>query len=121
MTDENKEIMDVQNGNCEDKTALSLVSDEEVYPLPVEKSRRSLIPSISSLVLGILSVFLFGIWWLGILLALISLGLTIFSRVKMGYFNKFSVIGLITSIVGTVFGVCSAVITISGIFNSLLW
>ena len=120
MKDNNKELMDIHSCGYENKTAITVTDEEEVYPLPKEKSRRSLIPSILSLILGFLSVLLFGIWWLGTAFALISLGLAIFSRIKMGYFNKIAIIGLITSIVGAVFGVCSAVITISGVFNSLI-
>ena len=92
---------------------------EEVYALPEKESNRSLLWSILSLVLGIISILSCRVWGLAIVLAAASLGLSVFSRYRLGYFDKAGLFGLIISIIGIVFGIFFAVISISGIFNAL--
>lgn len=94
-------------------------TQEEVYALPEKKARRSMIPSILSLILAIVSISTCQIWVLALILALAAFGLALFARYRLGYFDKVALFGLIVSIVGIVFACFSAVVTISGIFTTL--
>ncbi len=92
------------------------LTEGECYELPVQ-SGRSMIWCILSLVLGVLSVVTCPIYVLGILLGIGSFVLSLYSRKKHGFFTKIAVFGLILSITGTVFGIFSLIISVSGILN----
>ena len=95
-------------------------AQQEVYELPEKQSSRSLLWSVLSLIFGIISILVCQIWPLAIVLAASSLGLAVFARYRLGYFDKAALFGLIISIIGIVFGIFSAVVTISGVFNALV-
>ena len=118
MTDNDERSLEVRNAASGELRTVEN-TQEEVYALPEKKARRSMIPSILSLILAIVSVLTCQIWVLALLLALASLGLALFARYRLGYFDKVALFGLIVSIVGTVFACFSAVVTISGIFSAL--
>ena len=93
--------------------------EEEVYALPESPKNRSMLWSILALASGILSILVAQVWVLSIILAIISIGLSVFARLRLGFFDKIAIFGLITAIVGTVFGVFSAIVQISGVFGAL--
>ncbi len=93
--------------------------EDEVYALPESPKSRSMLWSILSLVSGVLSILVAQVWVLSIILALASIGLAVYARHRLGFFDKISIFGLITAIVGTVFGVFSAIVQISGVFGAL--
>lgn len=90
---------------------------EEFYRLPNEPSSRNMIWSVVSVVLAVLSIPAAGIYWLGIAFAILSVGAGLFSRYRLGYFDKWSVFGLIFGIMGAVCGIFSMIVSLSGIFN----
>lgn len=61
---------------------------------------KSLIWSIAALVIGVLSVLLSYFGWAGIVTAVIGLVLSVVAWRLLGFFNKFILIGLISSIFG---------------------
>lgn len=91
---------------------------DEYYELPNETASRNMIWSIISLVFGILSVVTCQIYVLSMILAVLGMGASLYSRRKLGYFDRPSVIGLIIAIFGLVFAVAAMFISISGIFEA---
>lgn len=79
-------------------------------------NRRTI--SIISLVLAVLSVLLFRIPWLGLTLAVLSIGGALWSRKNLGYFDKISLAAIIVGIFGIVFALCG--IIFAGILSAIL-
>ena len=90
---------------------------DDYYELPKARSSRNMIWSVVSLALGVLSIPFAGIYVLGLILAVMAVGAGLLSRYRLGYFDKYSVSGLIFGIMGTVCGVFSMIVSILGIFN----
>ena len=90
---------------------------DDYYELPKARSSRNMIWSVVSVVLAVLSIPAAGIYWLGITFAILSVGAGLFSRYRLGYFDKWSVFGLIFGIMGAVCGIFSMIVSLSGIFN----
>ena len=68
--------------------------------------------AIVSMVLGILSIVCCCIYYVGIVAAIIAVVFASVSRAKMGYFDGFAIAGLITGIIGIVFGAAMIVVDI---------
>ena len=66
---------------------------------------KSLIWSIAALFLGILSVVLGFFGWAGIITATVGIVLSVVAWRLLGFFNKFIILGLITSIFGLTLGI----------------
>lgn len=90
---------------------------DEYYELPLAIKSRSLIWSVISFVLGILSLVLCPIYYLSLVLALASVGASLVSRHNLGFFEKYSIMGLILGIMGFVCGVFSLIVDMLGIFG----
>lgn len=90
---------------------------EEYYELPSDGAARNMIWSLLSLIFGILSVVTCQVYVLSMILASLGVGASLYSRKRFGYFDKLSVVGLIISIFGLVFGFSAMVISLSGLFN----
>ena len=108
----------------EDKTAeekkASTPSRDDYYELPEDKKSRSMLWSMLSLILSVLSVVLCAFWYVSIPFAVASIVFAIVSRRKLGYFDTMTVVGLILGIVGTMFGVASAVLDLTGVIDALM-
>lgn len=89
--------------------------NDEYYTLPREGKRRTRLPSVLSLVLGILSVALAAIYPASLATAGAAIVFSAVSRVKLGFFNRLSLVGLILGIVGAVFGISSMIVTLLGL------
>ena len=89
--------------------------NDEYYTLPREGKRRTRLPSVLSLVLGILSVALAAIYPASLATAGAAIVFSTVSRVKLGFFNRLSLVGLILGIVGAVFGISSMIVTLLGL------
>ena len=94
-------------------------STVEYYELPSDTSARSMIWSVLSLVFGIFGVVSSLIYPLGLIFCLVSIASSLYSRKRLGYFDRTSVFGLIAGIFAAVFSVASLVISVSGIFDKL--
>ncbi len=92
-------------------------TSDEYYELPTETASRNMIWSLLSLIFGIFSVATCQIYILSIILSILGVGASLYSRKRFGYFDRLSVIGLIISIFGLVFGLTVMVISLSGLFN----
>ena len=92
---------------------------EEYYELPKSESSRNMIWSIVSVVLGALSIPACGVYIVGLILACLSIGSALLSRYRLGYFDKWSVFGLIFGIIGSVCGIFAMIVTEAGIFNQI--
>jgi len=78
---------------------------EYVYKTVIKNKENRRTWSVISLALGILSVLTLFLSWLSLVFGLLGLGAGLISRKNLGYFDKFSVSGIIISIFGTVFAV----------------
>ena len=83
---------------------------EEYYPLPSAIKSRTLKWAVISLIAGILSILLSPFSYVGIALAFVAVGMTLISRKNLGYFERYSTLGLVTAIVGVV---CSVFVIIA--------
>ena len=88
---------------------------EEYYELPLAIRARSLIWAVISFSAGILSLLLCKFYYVSIVLALVSVGSSLISRRNLGFFEKFSIMGLIFGIMGAVCSVFSLIANLIGL------
>lgn len=84
---------------------------EYAYKAVMDGKVKTRLWSIISLALGILSVAFCFIGWLGIAFSVAALVVAIISRKDLGYFNKITLGGIITSIFGLVFSITMLILT----------
>ncbi len=88
----------------------------EYYDLPPAIRSRTRIWSVASIVLAILSVLLCRVYYLGIVLALASIGGAVISRKTLGFFERTSVWGIIFGTAGFVFSIFMLIAKTVGLF-----
>ena len=81
--------------------------DSFVYKAVMKGEGNKRTFSVVSLILSVISVFLFVFPWVGIVLALLGVVFAVLSRRCLGYFDSFSLAGLIVGIFGIVFAIAS--------------
>ena len=91
---------------------------EYVYKQVIRDKKNSRAWSVASFAVSI-SGLLFGflVSWLSIILGVMSIIFAIISRKNIGYFDRFSIAGLIIGIFSVVFGIMGAILMY--IFNNL--
>ncbi len=99
----------------DEKKEKELEFKEEYYELPPAIRRRTLIWSIASVVLASLSVLLSSFYYVGIVLSFLAIGSSLISRRNLGFFDRFSVVGIIVAVMGFVFNGFSLIIGVFGI------
>lgn len=90
---------------------------EECYDLPKRRKSRTRLWSVLSVVASALSVLLCAFYYVSLPLALMGIGLSLFSKMKLGYFDRCGTIGLVVGIVGCVFGIFSIVGSCLGVLG----
>lgn len=80
-------------------------AQEYAYKNVIKDKQHRRTWSVISLALSILSVLLTYFSWVGLVLALASLGCAIVSRKNLGYFDKLSLASIIVAIFGIMFAV----------------
>ncbi len=90
-----------ENNNNEEKYA---------YKNVMGTSQNSRAFSVASLILSILSIICSFLPVLGIILGVLAISFAIFSRRNLGYFDGFSLAGLILGIIGAVFSVAALIL-----------
>ena len=83
-----------------------------VYKDVMEMKSKSRLWSVIALGLGVLSVCLCFVYWLGLIFGIAAIVATVVSRINLGYFDKISVAALIISIFGSVFSLIIMVASI---------
>ena len=89
---------------------------EEYYELPPAIRSRSLIWAVISFSLGILSLLISKVYYVSIAFALVSIGSSLISRRNLGFFEKYSIMGLIFGIMGAVCSIFSFIASAIGLF-----
>ena len=121
---ENSKSMDIIEATAAEKiydlTQKDKEEEEEYYELPEAEGKRSMIFSVAALICAILSVCLSAIYIPAIILAALAIGLSVFSRYRLGYFDKISLFGLCIAIFGVVFAVGAIVLDCMGLLDRLL-
>lgn len=92
-------------------------SSEEYYELPPALRSRSLIWSVISFVAGVLSLALCSFYYVSLVFAVGSILSSLISRRNLGFFERYSIIGLVLGIMGVVCGIFSAIVNSLGIFG----
>ena len=105
-----------QLSEFEPETAKEAESDE-YYELPPAIRSRTLLWSVISFTLGILSLALCGFYYVSFVLAALAVGFAMFSRKNLGFFERYSIMGLVFGIMGFVFSIFSLVATSIGLFS----
>ena len=77
---------------------------------------RSLIWSVTSFVLGVLSLALCFFYYVSLAFAAGAVVTSLVSRKNLGFFEKWGILGLIFGIMGIVFGISFAIAKAIGIF-----
>lgn len=96
-----------------------LDSSSEVYDLPEGRGARNLIWAVMSVVFGVGAIVSSPLYIMSLVLSVLSLGAVAYSRYRMGFFTRMALSGMILGVIGAVFGLFSAIVDISGIFNRL--
>ena len=80
-------------------------AEERYEELFSDKKPKSAVWSVLSLIFGVVSV-IWGIFgWHGMIFGIIAIAMAVISRIRLGYFDTFTVWGMILGIFGTVFGI----------------
>lgn len=103
-TEENELVESEENGS------------EEYYDLPNAIKSRSLIWAVISLVAGVMSFALCFFHYVGLTLSVCALGTALVSRKNLGFFEKYSIIGIVSGIIGFVCSVFALIANILGLF-----
>ena len=90
-------------------------NSEEVYPLPPSIKSRTLIWSALSIVFAGLCIFLCKFYYVGIVLAALTVGSALMSRKTLGFFDKYAIWGIIFGIFGFIANVFSMIAQLSGL------
>ena len=90
---------------------------DEYYELPPAIRSRTLLWSVISFTLGILSLALCGFYYVSFVLAAFAVGFAMFSRKNLGFFERYSIMGLVFGIMGFVFSIFSLVANSIGLFS----
>ena len=111
------EIEAVESGAdaLEPEVEQTAVDKDEYYEIP--KATR--ICSVLSVVCAILSMLLFPLYYLGVALALAAIVLAVISSVRLGYFDKAAIFGLVLGIFAGVFSVFIMALDLSGVLAAL--
>lgn len=89
---------------------------EEYYDLPLAIRSRSLIWAVIAFAAGILSLALSSFYYVGYVFSGISLATALISRRNLGFFEKYSIMGIILGIIGLVFSTFSLIAGLLGLF-----
>ncbi len=99
-------------------------NEEYVYKKVILDKHHSRAWSVASFVAALISpiVSFCGVEWLGIALSLLAVVFSVISRKNIGYFDRFSIAGLIIGIIGVVFAVACIIlgyVFVSSGFNEI--
>ena len=89
---------------------------EEYYELPLAIKSRSLIWAVISFAAGILSLALCPFYYVGFVFVAVAVVASLISRHNLGFFEKYSIMGLVFGIMGFVFSAVSLVASMIGLF-----
>lgn len=96
-----------------DLTLRREVGGEERYDELFDKDKpKTYLWSVIALVLSLCSVLVSIFHWIGAVLAVAAIVFAVIARVKLGYFDTFTVIAIIASIFGVVFCVANVLLDI---------
>ena len=89
---------------------------DEYYELPPAIKSRTLLWSVIAFTLGILSLALCAFYYLSFILAAFAVGVALFSRKNLGFFERYSIMGIIFGMMGFVFSIFSMIADMIGLF-----
>lgn len=90
---------------------------EEYYDLPPTIRSRTLIWSVISVICGVLSLLLCPFYYVSYVLVAGAVVLALISRKNLGFFEKYSIMGIIFGIMGFVCTTFALVANLLGIFG----
>ena len=82
---------------------------EEHYDLPLAIRSRTLLWSVISVICAVLSILLSHFYYIGLVFAVTAVAFAVVSRRVLGFFEKFSIMGIILGVSGFVFGTTALV------------
>ena len=88
---------------------------EEYYELPLSLNARKRFWSIASFTLGLISILLCFFYYVSIPIAVCAVIAALLSRKNFGFFDQITIVGIILSLVGVVFGVGVFVLDVVGV------
>ena len=89
---------------------------DEYYELPLAIKSRSLIWAVISFAAGILSLALCPFYYVGFVFVAVAVVASLISRHNLGFFEKYSIMGLVFGIMGFVFSIFSLIASLIGLF-----
>ncbi len=90
--------------------------DDERYSSPVHSTA---LWSLLSVLFSVLSIFLSVFYYVGIAFGVLGIVFAVISSLKLRYFDRMSIFGLVTGIFGAVFGTFALVLDVSGVLDAL--
>ena len=88
---------------------------DEYYDLPLAIKSRSLIWAVISLAAGVLSILLCPFYFVSLVFSAGAAVFSLVSRKNLGFFEKYSIMGLVLGMMGFVFSVFSFIASIIGL------
>ena len=89
---------------------------EEYYELPPAIRSRSLIWAVIAFAAGILSIALCPFYYVGYVFATAAIVTALISRHNLGFFERYTIMGIVFGIIGFVFNTFTLVAGIIGLF-----
>ena len=89
---------------------------DEYYELPLAIKSRTLIWAVISFAAGILSLALCPFYYVSLVFVAVAVITSLISRHNLGFFEKYSIMGLVFGIMGFVFSAFSLVADMIGLF-----
>ena len=89
---------------------------DEYYELPPAIRSRTLLWAVISFTFGILSLALCAFYYVSFVFAACAVGASLVSRKNLGFFERYSIMGIIFGMMGFVFSIFSMITTMLGLF-----
>ncbi len=110
----------MKNFNEEPKTNEEKNNSEDTYAYKnvIRDKHQRRTWSVAAIALAVLSLIFLFLPWLSLVIALLSIGSAVISRINLGYFDKLSLAALIIAIFGVVFAIVGLIFAdlLAGLF-----
>lgn len=90
---------------------------EEFYDLPLSLSSRTLLWAVISIVCGVLSILCSRFYYAGYVFAAAAVSFSVISRKTLGFFEKYSIMGIIFGIMGFVSSSFALILDVFNLFG----
>lgn len=105
-----------ENENKDIQISKKESDSEEYYDLPLAIRSRTLLWAVISIVCGAVSILLSHYYYIGFVFAVAAVSFSVVSRKTLGFFEKYSIMGIIFGIMGFVTGTFALIVDVLNLF-----